>query len=322
MKFRTGALRALCIGVFSALLASCGGEELVPFSPARLIVFGDEASVLVAGTTPADGRKYTINFADDTTGAVDCGRNPIWIQVLATEYNINFPQCPLPAEAVTVGQIRAIAGAKAGGAGDIDLTAQISRQLALPAADGGGINTTDLVSVYIGVNDIVAAYERYRSGASFDEAIAEVEAAGETLAGQINRIADAGGKVIVSTVPDVGVTPYAVGLSVDDAARLTFLTGRLNARLLVTINNDGRKIGLIELNPYLITVVANPLAYGYLDVRSAACLPLDPLVCTNKTLQPDATSYNWLWATALQFSPAGHAQLGSLAASRAKNQPF
>lgn len=322
MKFRTGAMRALCVGMLSALLVSCGGEELVPFSPARLIVFGDEASVIVAGASPTDGRKYSVNYVDDTTGAVDCGRNPSWIQVLANEYDINFPQCPLPTESFTVGQIRAIAGAQAGGASDIDLTSQVSRQLALSAADGGGITATDLVSVFIGVNDIVAAYERYRAGGSYDDAIAAVEAAGETLAEQINRIAEAGGKVIVSTVPDVGVTPYAVALSAADAERLTFLTGRLNARLLVTVNNDGRKIGLIELNPYLITVVANPLAYGYLDVWEAACLPPDPLECTNKTLQADATSYNWLWASALQMSPGGHAQLGSLAASRAKNQPF
>lgn len=322
MKFGIGALRALCVATLAALLASCGGESLVPFSPARLLVFGDQASALVAGSTPADGRKYTINFADDTTGAIDCGRNPTWVQVLALAYDISFPECPFPVEAAVVGQIRALNGATAGGTGALDLTAQITRQLELAAVDGGGITTSDLVTVFIGVNDIVAAFERYQAGGSFEAATAEVEAAGETLATQVNRIAAEGGKVIVSTVPDVGVTPYAVSKTLDDAARLTFLTGRFNARLLVTINNDGRKIGLIELNPYLISVVGNPLAYGYLDVRNAACKPLDLLTCTNKTLQPDATSYNWLWAGALQLSPGGHAQLGSLATSRAKNQPF
>lgn len=330
MKFGIRALRALCVALTATLLSSCGGEELIPFSPARLLVFGDQASVIVAGAAPADGRKYTVNYADPDTGVVDCGRNPIWVQVLALGYNISFPQCPLPADAVVVGQIRAIDGAQAAGSRDIDLTAQITRQLELSAADGGGINSTDLVSVFAGVNDIVAAYERFKAGGSFEQATAEVESAGEALAAQINRIAATGGKVIVSTTPDVGVTPYARAQSADDAARLTFLTGRLNARLLVNINNNGREIGLIELNPYLISVVGNPLAYGYLDVRSAACLPLDPLVpldinllnCTNKTLQPDATSYNWLWAGATQLSPGGHAQLGSLALTRAKNQPF
>lgn len=322
MKFASGALRALAATAMGALLASCGGEELVPFSPARLIVFGDQASVIVAGASATDGRKYSVNFADDTSGAIDCGRNPIWTQVVALAYNISFPECPLPVEAAVVGHIRALDGAQAGGTRDIDLTAQVTRQLELPAGDGGGINDTDLVTVFAGINDVVAAYDRYLVGGSFDSAVAEVEAAGEALAGQVNRIAAAGGRVIVSTVPDVGVMPYAVSKSADDAARITFLTERFNLRLLVTINNNGRLIGLIELNPYVAAVVANPLAYGYLDVRETACVPSDLLICTNKTLVPDATSYNWLWAGPIEMSPGAHAQLGSLAVSRAKNQPF
>lgn len=336
MKFGTGALRALSLAVIAPLLASCGGQSLVAFNPARIIVFGDEASVIVAGSTPSDGRKYTINAFDTTNNVVNCGSNAIWIQVLALGYNISFPQCQLPADSRVVGQIRALAGAQAGGTGDIDLTAQVTRQLALAPVDGGGITNTDLVTVYAGVNDIIAAFERYKAGASSDAVVADVEAAGETLANQVNRIAAAGGRVIVSTVPDVGVTPYAVSRTVDDAAQLTFLTGRFNARMLVTINNNGRLIGLIELNPYLISVVANPLPYGIANATQAGCLPTDALKCTSQydSLNPelvlDATStvpasdpsYLWLWATDLQLSPKGHAQLGNLALSRASNQPF
>jgi phospholipase/lecithinase/hemolysin len=321
-------LRALAAAALAALLASCGGEELVPFSPARLLVFGDQASVIVAGASAADGRKYSVNFADDTAGAIDCGRNPIWTQVVALAYNISFPECPLPVEAAVVGQIRALDGAQAGGTRDIDLAAQVTRQLELPAADGGGINDTDLVTVFAGINDIVAAFERYKAGGSFDTAVAEVEAAGEALAGQVNRIAAAGGRVIVSTVPNVCLTPYGVEnrsqpeCSEEEGELLSVLTARINARFLVNVNNNGRLIGLIELNPYLAAVVANPLAYGYLDVREAACVPSNLLVCTNKTLVPDATSYNWLWAGPIEMSPGAHAQLGSLAVSRAQNQPF
>ncbi|MBK6865638.1 MAG: hypothetical protein IPG91_20065 [Ideonella sp.] len=332
MKFGIGALRALCIAAISALFVSCGGEELVPFSPARLLVFGDQASVIVAAANPGEGRKYTINAVDADTGVFVCDLNPIWVQVLAFEYGISFRECPFPAEFAQVGYIRAMAGATAGGSTDIDLTAQVTRQLALAADAGGGINSTDLVTVYIGVNDIVAAFERYKAGIiSSDEAVAEAEAAGETLAQQINRIAEAGGKVIVSTVPDVSVTPYAVTLGLEDPAYVTMLrnlTERVNARLLVTINNDGRKIGLIEINPYVAAVIGNPLGYGYANVEDAACLeevndvPLPVLACTSNTLQPSATAATWLWADALQFGPQGHGQLGSLAASRARSQPF
>jgi outer membrane lipase/esterase len=325
MNFGTGAMRATCIGVLSALLVACGGTSLKPFNPARIIVFGDEASVIVAGATPAGARKYTVNALDDA-GQIDCSANPIWIQVLALNYGMSFPECPLPADTTTpAGVIRALAGATAGGSDDLDLTAQITRQLELSSGEGGGIVSSDLVTVYVGVNDVVAAFERYKAGASSAEAIAQAEAAGETLAAQVNRIANAGGKVITATVPDVGVTPYARALSDDgDRAFLTTLTERLNARYLVNVNNDGREIGLIEINPYVANVVYNPEAYGYLvqGVLEAACIPEDPLVCTGLTLKTDATAYNYLWADALQLTPAGHAQLGNLATSRAKNQPF
>jgi outer membrane lipase/esterase len=147
------------------------------------------------------------------------------------------------------------------------------------------------------------------------------------IATQVNRLADAGARVLITTVPDVSLTPYGRSKTVAGTARLSYLTARVNAKLLVTIDNDGRRIGLIELNPYLIAVVSNPPAYGYRNARDAACVPVDPLQCTTATLRENedgssASSTTWLWASELQLSPGGHAQLGSLAQSRARNQPF
>ena len=345
MKFRSRVLHALGMAALAALLASCGGEALVPFNPARILVFGDQASVITVAPVPSEGRKYTINALVADTDKIDCTHNLIWIQVLATNYGMGFPECPLPTAAdataaqiaaATAGRIRAQLGATAGGTGPVDLTQQITRQLELPVADGGAIGATDLVAVYIGVNDVISAFERYKAGVITQaEAIAQAEQAGSTYANQVNRIANAGGKVIMATVPSVGVTPYAKPLhdpptldDLADRALLVTLTERVNARLLVEIDNNGRKIGLIEINPYVAAVVGNPLSYGYTNVNDAACLkevdggPLPVLACTTKTLQPDATSATWLWADALQLSPQGHAQLGSLALTRARNQPF
>ena len=124
------------------------------------------------------------------------------------------------------------------------------------------------------------------------------------------------------------MTPYGRAQGPAGIALLSELTGRVNARLLVNINNNGRLIGLIELNPYLINVVAFPSSFGYLNVSEAACkdLPLPPN-CSTGTLRnnPDGTpasAYTWLWANQLQLSPGGHLQLGTLASSRAHNQPF
>ncbi len=321
-------VRGLALAAIGALLASCGGTELVAFVPARVLSFGDQSSVMTA-----DGKKYTINgIVPDSgvPGTINCVLNPIWIQVLATSYGITFPQCPGSVDGVTpTGRILAQDGATAGGARDIDLAGQITRQLATPAADGGGINSSDLVSLLIGVNDVVSIYERYeRDEITGPEATALAEQAGEAVSAQIARITDAGGRVIIATVPDVSVTPFAGKPRRRRAGYSYALTARMNARLLVTIDNDGRKIGLIELNPYLVSVVTNPATYGYLNVTDAACLPAYPLPnCTVATLKNNedgspATAYTWLWANSLQFSAGAHLQLGNLASSRAHNQPF
>lgn len=327
MKFRLTLLRAAGMAAMAALLASCGGgtsNGLVAFVPARILVFGDQASVITA-----DGSKYTINEVN-ADGSVNCVSNPIWTQALANSYGLVFPQCPgTSTAAAPSSRILAKAGATAGGSSDIDLVQQVTRQLELPADAGGGIASNDMVTVFIGVNDIVAAYETFEAGAiSEAEAIALAEQAGVAIATQVNRIADAGGRVIISTVPNVGVTPYARAKGATAMAWLTKLTERVNGKLLITINNDGRKIGLIELNPYLFAAVGPPPGYGYVNVKDAACVPPDTLQCTTSTLTTDpvsgipATATSWLWASTLQLSPQGHAQLGNLAATRAHNQPF
>lgn len=333
MNFRTKALRAACLLAFATALAACGGESSVAFVPSRILVFGDQASLITLEPVPAEGRKYTIN-ALNADGTFYCTGNPLWIQVLASGYGFGFPECPSALEAAApVSRILAQAGATAAGSLEIDLAQQITRQLNKPAAEGGGFSPTDLVTVFIGVNDVVELYKLYEAGASVDEVKGRAEAAGVSIAAQVARIADAGGKVIVSTVPDVGLTPYGLSKALTGGnALLTLLTLRVNNQFLLALqnsgNNNGRKIGLIELNPYLINVVAFPGNFGYQNVRQGACndLPLPPL-CSTSTLRTDADgnvggAYTWLWANELQLSPGGHSQLGSLALSRAQNQPF
>jgi phospholipase/lecithinase/hemolysin len=327
MKFSSTLLRAVGAAALAAMLASCGGGNgLVAFVPARILAFGDQSSVITV-----DGDKYTIN-ALNTDGTVDCVSNPIWIQVLASGYGMVFPECVgTSTGAPPTSRILAQAGAKAAGTDEVDLAQQITRQLELSVVDGGGITSNDLVTVFIGVNDVVAAYEGYEAGANRSDVQAQAEAAGVAIATQIARIVDAGGKVIVATVPDVGVTPYGRSKDAAGAALLSFLTLRVNNQFLLALQNsgynDGRKIGMIEINPYLITVIGNPPAYGYLNVTDAACLPADLLSCTTNTLQTNtdgtnAGAFTWLWASELQMSPGGHRQLGNLASSRAHNQPF
>ena len=125
----TAAGRRLRLGLAVAAVlaaAACGGsgDTVDTFDPRRLIVFGDEASVLT-GTPPAVpgpaasqpapiGSKYAINTLDtvatDSSPAEDlepkagdpanrgsgfgnCVSARLWIQILADNYGFGFDQC-------------------------------------------------------------------------------------------------------------------------------------------------------------------------------------------------------------------------------------
>jgi lysophospholipase L1-like esterase len=304
---------ALLAGVLaSALLASCGGgQQVQSFTATRVIAFGDESSVI-----NANGSKYTVNalLASSAT-AFDCGSNPIWIQSVAAIYGLVFPQCPgLVADPVN--RIYATAGAMVA-----DLGPQIDQQVA-----DGGFGPTDLVTVFIGVNDVIDQFSQYPAVGE-DQLLANVDAAGAALAAQVNRIASLGAKVLITTIPNLGLTPYAgdrtAGSTNGNPAVLTSLSARFNDALLANLTNDGRKIGLIQLDEYLTAIdTATQAGLGsYNNSTLAACSVALP-ACTTNTLVADAVGAVWLWADDRHLGPTGQAALGSLAVARAQNNPF
>ena len=317
--------RALrCAGVAAAvgLVACGGGDQVETFSPNRAIAFGDENSVIDDSASAGNGRKYTINGTiSDTDPTLDCRRLPLWIQVLAAPYQLTFPQCnngTTPVASPT-GRIRAVAGAKVA-----DLSAQIDAQQAESA-----FTSKDLVTVLIGQNDVLAQYATY-PGVGEAQLIANVEAAGATLGTQVNRIADAGAKVLVATIPNLGLTPFALAeraanSDIDRAALLTRMTERFNASMRATVVNDGRKIGLILLDEYIGIVVRIVNGGGFSNVTDAACdTTKAPLLldCTTFTLVSGAGASTYLWADRTHLSAGGQQALGTLASERAANNPF
>ena len=310
---------ALGIGALvCTLLASCGGgEQASSYFATRVLAFGDESSVI-----NADRSKYTVNAlsSSGTTTSLDCTANPIWIQAVAAIYGLTFPQCPSDT-AVTdsVSHIYATNEAKVA-----DLSTQIDTHL----GTGDSFISGDLVTVLLGTNDIVAQFKTY-DGTNETDLLANVEAAGAELADQVNRIATLGGKVIVSTIPDMGRTPFAgdrTDATNPNPGVLSRLSTRFNDALLSNLINDGHKIGLVQLDQYLIAVdnaTQAGVTTSFANTTQAACLPSIPLVnCTTNTLQPDAVNSTWLWADDRHLGPSGQTSLGSLAVTRAQNNPF
>lgn len=309
--------RALLAAAALSVLAACGGgtSQIDPFKPTRIISFGDESSVITN-----DGRKYTVNALDATTGLPVCATNPIWVQTLASAFGLVFSQC-LPTGTTTPvtpsGLMYATAGAHVA-----DVAAKIDQHFS-----SSSFGPKDLVTILVGTNDVLDLYTQFPAQ-SQATLMAAARERGKQLSDQINRIANANGRVIVSTLPDLGVTPFALKekanhVDMDRAALISSLSNEFNLGMRLNLINDGRLIGLVLLDETVQAVARYPSAFGYSNVVGPVCLStVGPLDCTTKTLVADGSGDTWLWATDRLFSPAGQARLGSLALSRASNNPF
>lgn len=309
------------------VVAACGGgTQVQAFTPNRVIAFGDETSVIEDFNGDANGRKYTVNATVSATDpTLDCKLNPLWIQAVASLYSLVFPQCnPQPTTVLApASRIRAAAGAMVA-----DLPGQIDQQIAESA-----FTPQDLVTVLVGQNDVLAQYAQYPAVGEA-QLTANVQAAGITLGLQVNRIAAAGAKVLISTVPDLGYTPFAQNeraayTDTDRAALLSRLTKALNDRMRATIINDGHMIGLIQTDEYIQAVARTSNGGGFTNVTAGVCdlsqsqlVPPSVLDCTMQTLVPGGNADTWLWADTLHLSSGGQRAVGSLATTRAQNNPF
>jgi phospholipase/lecithinase/hemolysin len=203
-----------------------------------------------------------------------------------------------------------------------DVTSQIDSHLLADTFSG-----TDLVTVLAGQNDILEQYALY-DGSNAASLTAAVEAAGKALAAQVNRIAGAGGKVLVSTVPDLGLSAFAVTEEASNAGRaalLSNLTLAFNVQVRANIINNGRMIGLVVGDETVQLLSKFPSTYGLVNVTTAVCDPAKAAtvqLCTTQTLVTDGDAGTFLWADGTHLSPGGHKSLGTAASNRATNNPF
>jgi phospholipase/lecithinase/hemolysin len=314
-------LTALC-----ALAACGGGDTQEPFRPNRVLAFGDELSYIEKDT----GHKYSINafkITDATTNPptesateLDCTRNPIWVQTVATSFGLAFDRC-LGTATTASGQILAQPGHKVR-----DLPAQ-----RVAAEAQGALNENDLALMQVGMNDIRELYKQYADNpATTDRAalLADARARATVYGEFINSLAQAGPAVVVLTVPDLGLTPFARKENTDtgDATRSTLLsqlTDAFNSRMSVTLINDGRLIGLVFIDIETQNMFRFPGSFALTNVLDAACQSTAVLPsCRTNTLVTGATATNYMWADSIRPGPTVQSRMGSLAEFRAKNNPF
>ena len=140
--------------------------------------------------------------------------------------------------------------------------------------------------------------------------------------------ANNGPNVIVSTIPLMSVTPYALRQAIarpgiNAVNVLNQFSNAFNTALRTHIPNDGTRWGLVELDALLNAAVNNPNSYGLVNITQAVCTA-DLPDCENVAadLKPNGNAYTWLWASDRWIAWQAHARLGNFARSRARDNPF
>ena len=320
------------VAIAAALLAACGGgtSQVQAFKPSRLIVFGDENSLIADDAGSSDGFKYSINDRSTAT-AGRCQTLPTFVQSVATHYELVFAQCN-PLGSTPKAFLQALPLAKID-----DPVTGLGRQI----AKQGDLNANDMVTVMIGSNDIIELYERSQAGMSTGDAVAEVQRRGSVAAAQVNAILKTGARALVFTIPDLSLSPYAVNAARTNpgaTGQLANLTYQFNAYLRTRINAtayDGRNYGLVLADDIVAAMAATPTSYlnapAAANVAACVTTPVGGtaaavasavLACDTTTLVAGASSSSHLWASDRHLGPNAHSRIGSQAVSRASGNPF
>jgi len=303
-------------------LASCGGGtyQKQAFVPARILSFGDEHSRMEG----AQGLKYGINGISQSTLQIDCTLNPIWNQTVANSYGLVYQHCNVNANFET---------------NAIDLTTlgatvdDVANSVAAFTA-GDTFNGNDLVTIWVGMHDVL---NEYKANATGDDTVllTDMKDQGIKLAGIVNQIENAGAKVILVTIPDMSLSPFAYAESqkgdFDRLKLLQDMSTQFNLGLVTNFINDGSRIALVQADDVVRNGVRNAPGNGFIALpnQSYACLESAPLpTCTDTTLHNDptsgqpTTSPHFLWADATHLGSAVQSQIGARAANLAHSNPF
>lgn len=344
LKLADGTTGASVRGFTYTVQSATIGATVVCSNPPRPLQPGEVAAD--CGTTSNGGTLgsspttdyYTFSTVSSTkleadgtnqrtvTTAYNCASASNWVQVLAGAYGRGYnTQCPLE------GRTGAISYA-AFGAQTADVIAQI-------AAHRGELNSSTLVTIMVGQNDILAQYAIVRASGNPSTAeaaaIAELQARADRMAAAVKDVIGTGAKVVLSLTPSLNNSPKGVS-GAEDGALLSRLVVAYNDRLYVRGLGNVSGRDLVGVNPDSFT---NTSTRSTSYVHSTALCNTTGLVKPDGTvttgLEPDAdanvrfcntsitlngSTSTYIWADTIHYAPLGHSLIGSVAYNRARQQ--
>lgn len=291
---------ALAVAMAAVVAATCGAASPEPF-PGRAAASPRPVSEVVSfGDSWTDAG--TFGFVFGTAGSRS------WAQLLAQRYgaqqepNRRVQQSAagavreLPVGGLDYAEGGAVVGPLA--AGSVGTPRSVSAQLAAFLHQHHRFAGGQLVTVWAGANDILAALngpgdaDRSARGELTDAELAEadrsvVDAAHREAALVARMLTDGARWVAVLTVIDQGITAQEPGIQAGGNALATRLTTTYNRALAAALPRD-RRVDVVDVAGLFAAVQADPGAYGYEVVDGDACTGARPSCGAQDWQRPDA----------------------------------
>ncbi len=334
--------------IATAIISGCGGNYKPP-APlfTNVVSFGDSLSDVgtyqVGGIAALGGGKFTINGAS----------NKVWVEDIATAlalpapcaaetgmngsaaYGFNVPvQMHSGCYGYAQGGSRVtnpvgVGNALLGGSNAITgfLTVPVSTQIqSYLSANSGAFTGHELVTVWVGANDLFIHLSLLSNGLETpnDAVLALEQAAGEEAAYINGEVIGKGANyVIVMNLPDVSLTPMAIGEGPAAQAEIKQLTQVYNAALRASLFGAAPAVAAPSSSKILFYdtftasegEAANAKTYGLTNITETACNlapaanPLgSSLICSSANLA-GANVLNYEYADDVHPTPYAHALL-------------
>jgi phospholipase/lecithinase/hemolysin len=286
------------------VVTTCGAASSQRFAGHPAASPRPVAEVVSFGDSWSDAGTFGFVFGTAGTGA--------WTQLLAQRYGADQEPNRRVQRSPGGGAVRAVpiggldyaeGGAVVGplGAGTSGTPRPVSAQLAAFLHQHRGFTRGQLVTVWAGANDILAALNgsgdpdrasRFARGDLTDEELAEaardVVGAAHREAALVDEMLRAGARhVSVLTVIDQGITAQEPGVEPGGDALASHLTATYNRALSAALPRDPR-VGLVDVGGLFDAVRADPAAYGFDVVDGDACSRGRPSCGPADWQRPDA----------------------------------
>lgn len=204
------------------------------------------------------------------------------------------------------------------------VSAQVSNHL---QRSGGRFDAREFVTVWAGANDLFMQLFQLQAAIAggadpapaAQAAVQAMATAGAELAAAVkDQMVDKGARrVLVLTLPDIGLTPFAAGQPEPTRALMTTMAAAFNAALTGALTGDP-KILLVDVFTASQDQHAQPADWGLSNTSSPACdaskmaIP-SALVCSSPGTLVAGNSANYLYADDVHPTPYGHLLIAALA---------